>query len=59
MKTYLIRKRIYPAVLWPNQKEKEARNFSAKSLFVHCDIRYNSDDMKTLAEMINNFEHAN
>lgn len=55
MKKFLVENKIYPAVLWPNQKERKAKEFSHKSLFIHCDIRYDLNDMLYLAENINNF----
>lgn len=58
MKKYLIENNIYPAVLWPHQKQIKAKEFSAKVLFVHCDIRYSLADMSYLAEIINNYKHA-
>lgn len=58
MKQYLIENNIYPAVLWPNQTTLKAKNFSAKSLLIHCDIRYTLDDMKLIAEAVNNYKYA-
>jgi hypothetical protein len=58
MKAYLIKNNIYPVVLWPNQKETEAKAFSEKILLIHCDVRYNSADMQCIAETINRYPHA-
>lgn len=54
MKNYLIENKIYAAVLWPNQQVKNAIDFSARILFIHCDDRYNLADMQYIAESINN-----
>ncbi|MGN6211737.1 hypothetical protein [Parafilimonas sp.] len=58
MKAYLIKNHIYPAVLWPNQKEAKAKAFSEKVLLIHCDVRYNSADMQCIADTINHYAHA-
>ena len=58
MKQHLIENNIYPAVLWPNQTALKARDFSAKSLLIHCDIRYTLDDMKIIADVVNNYKYA-
>jgi hypothetical protein len=58
MRQYLIDNNIYPAVLWPNQTALKAKDFSAKSLLIHCDIRYTWDDMKIIAEAVNSYKYA-
>lgn len=57
----LVRKRlieacVYPAVLWvvPESASADARGFSERMLSVHCDGRYTPEDIKQLANIINN-----
>jgi hypothetical protein len=59
MQNHLVSFNIFPAVLWPKQKESVAKNFSDTMLFVHCDIRYTLEDMKYIAEIINMKADAN
>lgn len=56
-KNYLIGRNIYPAVLWPEQQETKARDFSGRTLLVHCDFRYTPDDMMFMADVINHYEN--
>jgi hypothetical protein len=56
---YLVSKKIYPAVLWPNQFEEKARDFSDKSLCIHCDFRYTAKDMVFISDIINNYANEN
>ena len=56
----MVRKRlieacVYPAVLWalPESASAEARSFSERMLSVHCDGRYTEEDIKQLAEILN------
>ena len=46
---------VYPAVLWavPESASAEARCFSERMLSVHCDGRYTEEDIKQLAEIVN------
>lgn len=55
---HLINNKVYPAVLWPNQKNPMSKDFSERMLFLHCDCRYNTNDMKLIAELINNAHNA-
>lgn len=52
----LIRSAVYPAVLWrvPESASDNVRWMSDTLLSVHCDGRYAEDDMKVLADIINN-----
>ena len=59
IKNHLIFNNIYPAVLWPNQKESLAAEFAGRSLLIHCDVRYNSNDMEFIAQIINNYCNGN
>lgn len=51
----LIEACVYPAVLWvvPESASVEARSFSERMLSVHCDGRYTEEDIRQLAEIIN------
>ncbi|MEP7106548.1 MAG: hypothetical protein ABI760_01175 [Ferruginibacter sp.] len=59
IKSHLISNNIYPAVLWPHQKELLAAEFSDRSLLIHCDVRYGADDMEFIAQIINNYYNGN
>ena len=50
----LIQNNIYPSVLWPieNEASEESRSFSKNMLSIHCDGRYNEDDMCFIGEKI-------
>src|SRR5690606_5619157 len=50
---HLIDHNVYPAILWPQQKTKNAKDFSDRMLLVHCDLRYNSEDLQVIATIIN------
>lgn len=52
-KLFLIRNNIYPAVLWPNQKTENAKDFSERMLLVHCDCRHTKEDIQVIATIIN------
>lgn len=52
IKTKLIEKLIYPAILWPVPEKYEF--IHDVYLSVHCDGRYTLDDMEKLAVNINN-----
>lgn len=51
----LIEACVYPAVLWvvPESASVEARSFSERMLSVHCDGRYTEENIRQLAEIIN------
>jgi hypothetical protein len=53
-KTNLIQKQIYPAVLWniPQEQPKEIVNIGQTLLSVHCDARYDSQDILELKKRI-------
>ena len=54
-KSYLIEKSVYPAVLWPNQVENDAIDFSEKFIFLHCDFRYTTEDIEYLVTILNSY----
>ena len=51
---YLINSCVYPAILWnvPENASPEVNDFSKRMLSVHCDGRYNSNDMMQLRDII-------
>ena len=51
----LIASSVYPAILWavPDDASAGTKDFSSRMLSIHCDGRYTEDDMKLLAEIIN------
>ena len=51
----LIEASVYPAILWavPNCTSENAKSFSGRMLSVHCDGRYTEEDMKELADRLN------
>lgn len=55
LKTYLIKKDIYPSILWPNQKTKTDKYFEERVLFVHADFRYTSNDIRFIVNRLNSF----
>ena len=58
-KSYLIKNNIYPAVLWPNQLEANAADFSERSLLIHCDFRYTKSDITAMSDVINQYQNEN
>jgi hypothetical protein len=51
----LISNSVYPAILWnvPETVSGSSRNFSERMLSIHCDGRYNEEDIKQLADILN------
>ena len=51
----LIDKCVYPAILWkvPESASEESKRFSERMLSIHCDGRYNVEDIKQLACILN------
>ena len=51
---YLINHCVYPAILWstPDIKSHEVTDFSEKMLSLHCDGRYNIDEIRQLSSII-------
>lgn len=51
----LIDKCVYPAILWivPDSASEESKRFSERMLSIHCDGRYNEEDIKQLAGILN------
>ncbi|WP_299177229.1 hypothetical protein [uncultured Chryseobacterium sp.] len=55
LKQYLINNKIYPAVLWPSQKNEEDIYFENRFLFIHFDFRYSLEDINFMILKINEF----
>jgi hypothetical protein len=51
----LIENAVYPAILWnvPATASEGSRNFSERMLSIHCDGRYNEEDIRQLAGILN------
>jgi len=51
----LIENCVYPAILWnvPETASAESKKFSERMLSIHCDGRYNEEDIKQLADILN------
>ena len=51
----LIESCVYTAILWavPDSASETAKDFSERMLSVHCDGRYNEEDIKQLASILN------
>lgn len=51
----LIENSVYPAILWtvPRTASEGSRRFSERMLSIHCDGRYNENEIRQLAEIIN------
>ena len=51
----LIESSVYPAILWqvPNKTYPEVQDISNRMLSIHCDGRYNDDEIRQLASIIN------
>lgn len=50
----LINNDVYPAILWaiPSEKPSELIDFSRRMMSIHCDARYNVNDMIKLRDII-------
>ena len=50
----LIAHRIYPAILWnvPDSADRDVADFSRRMLSIHCDGRYNAEDMQQMKSII-------
>lgn len=51
----LIEHSVYPAILWqvPEGASEKVQDFSHRMLSIHCDGRYNEDDIRQLAGIVN------
>jgi len=51
----LIERCVYPAILWnlPEEASTTSKDFSQRMLSIHCDGRYTEDDIRQLANILN------
>ena len=51
----LIESCVYPAILWnvPEEASEASKDFSQRMLSIHCDGRYNEEDIRLLADILN------
>lgn len=54
IRTELISKNVYPSILWniPNTQSSKIVEFGDTCLSIHCDARYNEDDIQVLKKLI-------
>ena len=57
LRNELLRNHVYPAVLWSLEQTvlpvgEEARSVSRRLLSVHCDGRYDAEDMTRIAKVV-------
>ena len=58
LKKHLIQRHIYPAILWTIPEDlpfDEAKAYADTMLSVHCDARYNSEDIEHICKQIIEF----
>ena len=58
LQQYMLKHKIYPAILWrmpDNTEFEEARSFSERMISVHCDIRYSRSEITEMCNKINDF----
>lgn len=55
LRKYLIHHKIYPAILWPSQKNEEDVFYENRLLFIHLDFRYSKEDIDFMIIKINEF----
>lgn len=55
LRQYLIKNNIFPAILWPNQKNKRDILIENTTLFIHLDYRYNQKNVNDIVNKINTF----
>ena len=51
----LIERAVYPAILWqvPKTANEKVQDFSHRMLSIHCDGRYNENNIRQLADIVN------
>lgn len=57
LKKYLIKNKIFPMVLWPNQTNENDIRLENSLLFVHIDFRYSFADIQYITEIINQYSN--
>lgn len=58
LQLYMVKHKIYPAVLWrmpDNTEFEDAKFFSERMLSVHCDVRYSRAEIVEMCNIINGF----
>lgn len=55
LRSYLIEKKIFPAILWPNQILDNDKDLQNRILCIHMDFRYSAEEIKHISQTINNF----
>lgn len=58
LRQHLIDKNVYPAILWHMPDDRRfcsAHDFSQRMLSVHCDARYDDNDIKEICRIINSY----
>lgn len=58
LRQHLIQNRIYPAILWKVPEDScfsDALDFSNRMLSVHCDARYNRQQIEEMCSLINKY----
>ncbi len=58
LRTHLINRKIYPAILWPEQQRDLDLNLEKTTLFLHTDYRYTPNDMIFVCETLKDFFNA-
>ncbi len=53
----LVQAKIYPAILWPEQRHKESIKNADQMLFVHVDYRYNTDDIDYICTTLETIDY--
>jgi hypothetical protein len=55
LKKHLVHNNIFPAVLWPDQKEGRDKMLENNILFIHADFRHDAQDITFIAHTIKTF----
>lgn len=54
-KKHLIDRNLFPAILWPAQKQEPDKQLEDRLLMLHVDFRYESKDIEAMASIINEY----
>lgn len=57
LKKHLVKHKIYPMVLWPNQINEDDIKLENTLLFVHIDFRYSFEDVQFITKIINQYSN--
>lgn len=55
LRQFLIENKIFPAVLWPNQRNSKDQDLESRVLNIHMDFRYSGQEIEYIANKINSF----